>query len=120
MAGDQIFLSHLKVDGKFGVSERERRREQTLDVDVTLTLDVSCAAATDDVADAVSYSDVSHMVVALADERQYNLLETFAVACAEKILASFPVTGVKVRVRKSHPLSSGFVEWAGVEVERSK
>ena len=120
MTGDQIFLSQLKVDGKFGVSDSERHRERTVLVDVVLTLDLSRAGVSDDLADTIGYSQVARVILELAETREYHLLEKFCADCADTILATFPATHVKIRARKERPSGAVYLAWAGVEIERSK
>jgi dihydroneopterin aldolase len=120
MGKDEIQLSQVKVDGRFGVSDRERAREQTLLVDLALRFDIARAAETEDLAATISYSEVVRAIQGLADEREYRLMETFAAHCAAKVLAAFPVESVVVRVRRPQPASIGQMAFAGVEIERSR
>jgi dihydroneopterin aldolase len=121
MSGDQIQFSQVKIDGRFGVSDRERAREQTVLVDMDLTLDFARAAATDDPAETVAYSEVVRTIQAVADGGEHRLMETYAHECAAKILESYPqVQTVAIRVRKPQPASPGQMAWVGVEIQRSR
>ena len=120
MASDQIHISQLKVDGVFGVSERERRHEQTLIVDITLCYDTSQAGETDDLKDTVSYSEVARAVVELAQAQSYKLVEKFVADSAKVILEKFPVQSVRVKARKMNPSARAYMNYASVEIERSK
>ncbi len=120
MSGDQIQISQLKVDGKFGVSERERRHEQTLLIDLTMMFDTSRAAASDDLADTVSYTEVARAIMDMAAAREYKLIEKFASDCAALVLKTYPVSSIRVKVRKPNPSGRAYMNYAAVEIERSR
>ena len=57
----------------------------------------------------------------LSDVRQFALLEALAAAVADEIMALFPVTRARVRVRKPEVRPSGLdVEWSAATVERTR
>ncbi len=109
-----IELVGLEVFGRHGVLEEERRHGQTFLYD--LRLDVSDAALSDRIEDAVDYRAVAARVREVSDSRSFQLLEALAAAVAGAILESFPVERVTVRVRKRPPGLT--VEHAAATVER--
>ena len=54
----------------------------------------------------------------ISDARAYHLLEAFAAEIADALVAEFPVTAVRVRVRKPDVVLDPPVEHAAVRVER--
>ena len=115
----EVELRGLEIFGHHGVTEEERAQGQTFLYDVEL--DVSGAALSDRLDDAVDYEQVAACVRALSDERQFALLEALAAAVADEILARFPVARVRVRVRKPEVRPAGLeVEWSAATVERTK
>ncbi len=113
-----IELAGILLHGFHGVLEEERRLGQRFLVDVELDLEDEAGARTDSIDDAVDYRDVVARVKAISDARAYNLLEAFAAALADALLADLPVTSVRVRVRKPDVVLEPPVDFAAVSVER--
>jgi len=68
--------------------------------------------------EAPHYRDVVATVVEISDGRAYHLLEALAVALADTLIERFPVSGVRVRVRKPDVELARPVEHTAVRVER--
>jgi dihydroneopterin aldolase len=115
-----IELHGIALHGFHGVLEHERREGQRFLVDVDLDLSDETAATTDSIEDAVDYREVVAAVAAVSEARAYHLLEAFATAIAETLVARFPVTRVRVRVRKPDVVLTQPVDHAAVVVERRR
>jgi dihydroneopterin aldolase len=115
-----IELCGILLHGHHGVLGHERRDGQRFLVDVELDLEHETAALADDIEDAVDYRRVVERVRAVSDARAYMLLEAFAAALADALLASFAVDAVRVRVRKPDVVLDPPVEFAAVRVERRR
>jgi dihydroneopterin aldolase len=76
--------------------------------------------AGDELADTVDYRDVVGCVRAVSDGRRFNLIEALAAAVADTLLAQFPVTRVRVRVRKPDVRLDAPVAYAAATIERAK
>jgi dihydroneopterin aldolase len=113
-----IELFGIEFRGFHGVLEHERREGQRFLVDLELDLADTTAAETDRIEDAVDYRDVVETVVEVSDGRAYHLLEALASGVADALLARFPVTRVRVRVRKPDVELARPVDHAAVVVER--
>ena len=113
-----IELHGIELHGFHGVLEPERREGQRFLVDVDLDLADETAATTDRIEDAVDYREVVDTVAEVSEGHAYHLLEAFATAIAEALTARFPVTRVRVRVRKPDVVLAHPVEHAAVVVER--
>ena len=113
-----IELQGIELHAFHGVLEHERREGQRFLVDVELDLADTSAASTDRIEDAVDYRDVVATVVDVADGRAYHLLEALAAAVADALVDGYPVTRVRVRVRKPDVVLPRAVEHAAVVVER--
>ena len=111
-----IELAALEVFGHHGVGEDERREGQRFLYD--LWLEVGDAGSSDRIEDAVDYREVAACVGEVSESRSFHLLEALAAAVADALLARFPVSHVRVRVRK--PDVRLPVEFAAVSVERSR
>ena len=113
-----IELHGIELHGFHGVLEQERREGQRFLVDVDLDLSDERAAATDRIEDALDYRDVVSTVGEVSQAGAYHLLEAFATAIAEALVARFPVTRVRVRVRKPDVVLAHPVDHAAAVVER--
>jgi len=111
-----IELAGLQVFGRHGVDEDERRDGQRFLYD--LELEVGDAGSSDRIEDAVDYREVAACVREVSEARAFHLLEALAAAVADAIIERFPVSAVRVRVRK--PDVRLPVDFAAVSVERSR
>ena len=113
-----IELHGIELHAFHGVLEHERREGQRFLVDLELDLADTGAASTDRIEDAVDYRDVVATVVDVAEGHAYHLLEALAAALADALVDGYPVTRVRVRVRKPDVVLPRPVEHAAVVVER--
>jgi len=112
-----VELEGLEVFGRHGVLEEERREGQTFFYDIEL--DVTDAALSDLIEDAVDYREVAACVQEVSDGRNFQLLEALAAAVADAILERFDVQRVRVRVRKRNPRPAGLtVAYSAAIAER--
>jgi dihydroneopterin aldolase len=112
-----IFIEGLEVYGHHGVSHEEKVLGQRLLYDVRLTLEDCEAAFTDRVEDTIDYTEVLDLIIDVATEKSYSLLERLAQATAEAILRKFPVDEVWVQVTKPHPPVACALDSVGAAVE---
>jgi dihydroneopterin aldolase len=97
---DYISVRDLAVAAIIGVHPWEREIEQTLIVSVDMAADVRKAAASDDLADALDYSAAAAAIAAVLREGKFRLIETAADRVARRLLADFPVTWLRLELRK--------------------
>lgn len=113
-----IELHGIVLHGYHGVLDEERRDGQRFLVDVELDLENEQAARSDAIEDAVDYRRVVTRVAEISGARAYHLLEAFAAAIADALLEDWPVSAVRVRVRKPDVVLDPPVEFAAISVER--
>ena len=114
---DYVSIRDLSVSAVIGVHDWEREVEQTLLFSVDMVADVRRAAATDDLADALDYSAVASTIAAVVREGKFHLIETAAERVAERLLADFPVTWLRLELRK--PITAGAYT-AAITIERTR
>jgi dihydroneopterin aldolase len=102
----------LELFGRHGVNDDERRDGQTFLVDVALTVP---EPAEDAIGATVDYRRVRDVVLAVNEAESYRLLETFAAAVADALVAELALEHVAVRVRKP---GISWAEWTAASVER--
>jgi 7,8-dihydroneopterin aldolase/epimerase/oxygenase len=100
MSLDRITITGLRVHGNHGVYEVERRAGQDFLVDAVLELDVSAAAASDDVADTVHYAELAEALAGLVAGEPVNLLETLATRLVSVCLEDRRVAAATITVHK--------------------
>jgi dihydroneopterin aldolase len=117
---DRIELRGLKIFGRHGAFEHERRDGQDFLVDVELELDTRAAAASDDLADTVDYGVLATRIADIVGGAPVNLLETLAQRIADACLADDRVSIAIVTVHKPHaPVPLAFDDIA-VRVRRTR
>ena len=99
-AMDIIYLHGLKVDCVIGVWEWERRITQTITIDLDMGFDISAAAASDELADTLSYKEVSKRVESFVKESEFALVEKLVEEIANILLNEFGIRWCRVRVNK--------------------
>jgi 7,8-dihydroneopterin aldolase/epimerase/oxygenase len=97
---DRIEIRGLRVFGRHGVLERERRDGQMFVVDVALDLDLSRAATTDTLTDTVDYSALVQRLAQAVGRTRFALIEALAGHLAELALSDARVRAAEVRVAK--------------------
>jgi dihydroneopterin aldolase len=102
---DYVSVRDLSVRAVIGVHAWEREIEQTLLVSVDMATDVRKAAASDDLADALDYSAVAETIAAVLREGRFRLIETAAERVAGRLLADFPLSWLRLELRK--PIAAG-------------
>ena len=113
-----IHVRELHVLTLIGVKPRERIDKQEVVLNLTLDVDIADAAASDDVADTVDYSEVAARVIEHVEQAGCFLLETLAVSVADTILEGFPrVQAATVTIDKP---GISFARSAAVEVTRTR
>ena len=117
---DRIQLTGLKVRGRHGVYDFERRDGQDFRIDATLWLDSRPAAASDDVADTVDYGELAERIAAVVGGEPVNLIETLAARLAELCMTDERVIAAEVTVHKPQaPIAREFADVA-VTARRSR
>lgn len=97
---DCIRLTGIEGWGRHGVLESEREAGQTFRVDLELYLDLSVAAATDDLTKTVDYSAVAQRVHDVIVGEPFNLIEALAERIATVCLEHARINQVCITVHK--------------------
>ncbi len=97
---DTIALRGLRIRGRHGVLEAERRDGQDFVVDALLEVDTSEAASRDELAATVDYGSLAERLAAVVAGPPVDLLETLAARLAGVCLADPRVRAAEVSVHK--------------------
>ena len=117
---DRITLRGMRFSGRHGVEPAEREAPQPFEVDLVVRLDLSHAAATDDLAATIDYAALFELTRSIVEGRSFHLIEALAGAIADAVLIGHPVDDVEVRVRKPKAPLPGAFETVEVRVRRQR
>ena len=116
---DRITLTGLELFGHHGVFPDEKRDGQGFVVDLTIWLDLTEAAASDDLAGTVNYGELAQLAAGVVTGPPRDLIETVAAEIADEIMRRYPVHAAEVTVHKpSAPIPLTFAD-VSVTIRRS-
>ena len=113
---DVVFVKGLKVEAVIGVYAWERAITQPLLIDIIFETDISKAAVSDDVADALNYKEVCDDVSAWCQALKAELLEHLAGQLSDKLLAKYNCQKVTLSIAK--PTAIKEADAVGVQITR--
>ena len=117
----RLIIERLEFQGHLGVTPEERGALQPIAVDIELDQPSTAqAAATDDLTQAVDYAQVAQRIVEVGGSGQFHLVETLAERLTEMIFAEFPVSRVRLWVRKLAPPLQAVHGSVGIQVDRTR
>lgn len=111
-----VFVRDLVLESSIGVYAHEREAKQRVRVNVDLAVREHSGPLGDDLANVVSYEDVTKGVEQIVARGHINLVETMAEEIARMCLEDPRVRSVRVRVEKLDVFPNA--ESVGVEIER--
>ena len=115
---DKVFLHDLRVQTTIGIFDWERRIRQTISIDLEMASDVSKAAATDQIVNALDYKKVAKRIIAFVETAEFQLVETLAEAIANIVTQEFSVPWVRVAVNKQGAVRGA--AGVGIIIERGE
>jgi len=113
---DKVFIEQLEVITTIGVYDWEQEIKQKLVLDIEMAHDNRPAGKSDDVIDALDYSQVSEAVLNHIEGGRFLLVERVAEEIAELIMTRFNVPWIKIRLTK--PGAVAQAKGVGVIIER--
>ena len=117
---DTILLQGIRLEGRHGASDEERSMPQEFEVDLVVEADLAAAADSDTLADTVDYGPLVEICRSTVETGSYRLLERIAGTIAERVLATPGVLACTVRVRKLAVPIDADLDFAQVEIRRSR
>ena len=114
-----IELYGLELYGYHGALPEERERGQPFLFDVTMGVH-DAGLRSDKLQDTVDYARVTACIREVSEGTRFNLIEALAGAIADRLLSTFEISWVRVRVRKPAVQLEVPVEFTAAIVERSR
>ncbi|HHJ19981.1 MAG TPA: dihydroneopterin aldolase [Gammaproteobacteria bacterium] len=113
---DIVFIEDLRIDTTIGINDWERKIKQTLAFDIEMAADISKAAQTEDIEDALNYKSVAKRIIQYVSDSECLLVETVVEQVAAIIREEFGVPWVKVTLSKLGAVRGSRA--VGIRIER--
>ena len=113
---DVVCVKDLRFKTIVGIWDWERQMPQVVSVDLDMGWDLSKAARSEEITDALDYKSVSKRVEAFVQEQKFKLVEAAADAIAAMVMKEFGVPWIRVAIHKPFAVSRS--KSVGVVVER--
>jgi len=113
---DIIYLKDLRIDTIIGIYEWERRTRQTVIFDIEVGADITRAARTDSIEDALNYKAVAKRIISFVQNSDCQLIETLAERVADILLREFKAPWLRLSLNKQGAVRG--VRDVGVIIER--
>ena len=117
---DKIILKGMGFYGHHGWLPAEQDLGQWFEMDLELTLDLSAAGESDDLEKSLSYAEVYDKIKALAEGPSFSLIEALAAGVIKICFEFEQVQRAKVVLKKPQVPLGGPLDYAAVEMERSR
>ncbi|MDG2060778.1 MAG: dihydroneopterin aldolase [SAR86 cluster bacterium] len=115
---DIIRIEELEIEAVIGIFDWEREVRQLISIDMEMHYDCSKPGSSDDISDALDYKAVSKMIISLTKETKSKLIEHLAEKISSRILEEFPVSSLKLTLKKPGALRGS--KAVGLTIYRSK
>lgn len=116
---DRILVTRIAVFAYHGLLEEEARLGQRFYISLDCRLDLAPAGRSDDVAQTVSYADLTEIVTRISTGRRFALIEALAEAIAAEILERHAaIAELRVRVDKPSAPVPAVIEGVAIEIRR--
>lgn len=117
---DRITLTGLRVFGRHGVFEHEKRDGQEFGIDIVAWLNLGPAAESDDLTKTLHYGELAELAAGIVAGEPYDLIESVAGKIADEVMRDDRLTAVEVTVHKpSAPIPLTFDDVA-VTIRRER
>ena len=113
---DVVFVKGLTIEAVIGIYAWERAITQPLLIDIALETDISKAAVSDNVNDALNYKAVCDDVSEWCQAIKAQLLEHLAGQIADKLLAKYACQKITLSIAK--PTAIKEADAVGVQITR--
>jgi dihydroneopterin aldolase len=113
-----VFLHDLRVETIIGIFEWERTTRQVVAIDLEMAADITRAAASDSIDDALDYKAISKRLIDFVSSSSFQLVETLAERIAQIVREEFGVPWVKVTLSKPGAIRGA--RDVGVMIERGE
>jgi dihydroneopterin aldolase len=115
-----IVVKGIQLSARCGVTEMERQHPQPLLVDLTFRCPNHTAFLSDQLSDTVDYGMITQRIRDIGENREFSLIETLTEKICQTLFDEFPITHLKIWVRKIRPPLDRIKGSVGVQLIRSR
>ena len=115
---DVVFVEGFVGRTVIGIHDTELHVEQPVRIDVAAGIPRNFACSTDRLGDTIDYGSIRELLVTMLREHRHRLVEALAESIAQRVLATFHASWVRVAVAK--PRKFDDVDAVGVVIERRR
>lgn len=115
-----IVVKGIQLSARCGVTETERQHPQPILVDLIFRCPNQSAFQSDRLSDTVDYSAISQRIRDIGEAQAFSLIETMAETICQSLLHEFPITRLKIWIRKIRPPLNNIKGSVGVQLIRSR
>ena len=94
---DTVYIRDLRIETIIGIFAWEREVKQIVSLDLEMACDISAAAQSDDIKDALDYKSISKRLIQYVEQSQFQLLEALAESVADIVSKEFQVSWLRLR-----------------------
>ena len=106
---DKISIKNLKIPGKHGVYDFEKKTNGIFELDIDLYFDLVKAGNSDNLKDTIDYANVVDLTIEIFNKKRYSLIESLAEKICDILLSNFPIEKIMLKIRKPHaPIEANF------------
>lgn len=102
-----IYLRDLVVQGRHGVTAKEKAKAQPFRISVEIELDSAAAQASDQLEHSVDYSAVRRTIISTVKHTSFNLLEHLAQTLADRLMIDDRIKKLDITIEKPKVFDSG-------------
>ena len=113
---DKVFIEDLEVETIIGIFGWERKVKQTVKISLEMDFNISDAAKTDNIDQALDYKSIGKDISGFVVNSSFQLVETMADKIAKRVLKNKSIEKVKVKVEKPGALRGS--KSVGINIER--
>jgi dihydroneopterin aldolase len=115
-----IVVKGIQLSARCGVTETERHHPQPLLVDLIFRCPNQPAFQSDQLSDTVDYGTITQRIRDIGEGQSFSLIETLAERICQTLFHEFPITHLKIWVRKIRPPLKSIKGSVGVQLTRSR
>jgi dihydroneopterin aldolase len=97
---DIVFIHDLQIETVIGIYDWERKIRQTISLDIEMATDISKAAKSDSIEDALSYKTVAKRLIEFVQQSEFELVEALAEKICSIVMDEFSVPWIKLTLHK--------------------
>ncbi len=115
-----IVITGIQLNAHCGVTDIERSQPQPILVDLTLRCLNEPAFQSDQITDTVDYASITQCIRNTGESQRFALLEALTEHLCQTLFQHFPLTHLKIWVRKIRPPMKDFTGSVGIRLMRSR